>query len=83
MIFPFRHSSIFKSRWIALAWAAGICFMASEIVDSLSSVTGDTPKQGQITEAPASSDDPVAVALQNAPPPRDMPPPAPSSDILR
>jgi hypothetical protein len=27
-MFPFRYSSIFKSRWMALLWASGICWMA-------------------------------------------------------
>lgn len=25
---PMRHSTIFKNRWFALLWAAGICWMA-------------------------------------------------------
>ena len=28
----FRYSWIFKSRWMALLWAAGICWMAVEYV---------------------------------------------------
>jgi hypothetical protein len=27
-MFPFRYSSIFRSRWIALFWAAGILWLA-------------------------------------------------------
>lgn len=27
-MFPFRHSSIFRSRWIALLWAGGILWTA-------------------------------------------------------
>ncbi|HWW63188.1 MAG TPA: hypothetical protein VNZ43_00350 [Sphingomonadaceae bacterium] len=30
-MFPFRHSSIFKSRWIALLWAAGILWWAIDV----------------------------------------------------
>jgi hypothetical protein len=30
----FRHSWIFRSRWVALLWAAGICWMAVELVGS-------------------------------------------------
>ena len=30
-MFPFRYSSIFRSRWIALFWAAGIVWMALDI----------------------------------------------------
>ncbi len=32
-MFPFfRYSWIFRSRWMALLWAAGICWMAVEWV---------------------------------------------------
>ena len=34
MIFPFRTSTIFRNRWVALLWAAGICFMAAQVVDT-------------------------------------------------
>jgi hypothetical protein len=27
-MFPFRHSSIFRSRWMALLWAGGIVWTA-------------------------------------------------------
>lgn len=30
-MFPFRYSSIFRSRWIALLWAAGVLWMASDM----------------------------------------------------
>lgn len=30
-MFPFRHSSIFRSRWIALFWAAGIIWWALDV----------------------------------------------------
>jgi len=39
-MFPFfRHSWIFRSRWMALLWAAGICWMAVELV-------GSAPEEG-------------------------------------
>ncbi|MEO6433144.1 MAG: hypothetical protein ABIO29_04085 [Sphingomicrobium sp.] len=28
---PMRHSSIFKSRWMALVWAAGIIWFAMDV----------------------------------------------------
>ncbi len=28
---PMRHSSLFKSRWLALLWAAGIIWIAIEV----------------------------------------------------
>ncbi len=51
MLFPFRASAIFRNRWVALLWAVGICFMASEIVDSLSGVTDR--QQGTTSQKPA------------------------------
>jgi hypothetical protein len=30
-MFPFRYSSIFRSRWMALFWAAGIVWMAIDV----------------------------------------------------
>jgi hypothetical protein len=30
-MFPFRTSSIFRSRWMALLWAAGIVWMAVDV----------------------------------------------------
>jgi len=30
-MFPFRHSSIFRSRWMALLWAAGIVWFAVDV----------------------------------------------------
>lgn len=72
MLFPFRTSTIFRNRWVALMWAAGICFMAAQIVDTVSGVaTKDKPPAPVSTNAPQAGDssDPVAVALGNAPPP--------------
>ncbi len=31
---PMRHSSIFKSRWFALLWAAGILWFAHDVAGS-------------------------------------------------
>jgi hypothetical protein len=44
MIPFFRHSWIFRSRWMALLWAAGICWMAVEIV-------GSPPEEGNTAAA--------------------------------
>ena len=33
-MFPFRTSSIFRSRWMALLWAAGIVWMAVDVAGS-------------------------------------------------
>ena len=45
-MFPFRTSSIFRSRWIALLWAGGFMWMAID-------VAGSPPADGdnQTTEA--------------------------------
>jgi hypothetical protein len=31
---PMRHSSIFKSRWMALLWAAGVLWLAYDVASS-------------------------------------------------
>ena len=31
-MFGIKTSSIFKSRWIALLWAAGICWLAYDMI---------------------------------------------------
>ena len=31
---PMRTSSVFKSRWMALLWAAGIIWFADDVADS-------------------------------------------------
>jgi hypothetical protein len=33
-MFPFRTSSIFRSRWMALFWAAGIIWTAADFAGS-------------------------------------------------
>lgn len=54
-MFPFRYSSIFRSRWIALLWAAGMCWMAVEVAGANSDEQGAQPENGQ-AEAPANAD---------------------------
>jgi hypothetical protein len=56
---PMKHSSIFKSRWLALLWAAGIIWFALDIAGP-----GDTPQtdgeQAQATDvtgAPIKAED--------------------------
>lgn len=36
-MYPFRYQTIFKSRWMALLWAAGILWTAYDFADSTSS----------------------------------------------
>ncbi|HEX4737290.1 MAG TPA: hypothetical protein VH331_06995 [Allosphingosinicella sp.] len=50
-MYPFRYSSIFKSRWMALLWAAGILWTAYDFADSTS------PPNAAGNNQQASSDD--------------------------
>jgi hypothetical protein len=69
MLFPFRASLIFRNRWIALLWAIGICFAASEIVDSLSGVSKKgVSHTAQSPKAEHEEADALDVALGNVPP---------------
>jgi hypothetical protein len=45
---PMRTSSIFKSRWMALLWAAGIIWFAYDFAES----TADAPDNGANAEQP-------------------------------
>ena len=57
-MFPFRYQSIFKSRWMALFWAAGIVWMAYDVADSNRSASGNN-QQGD--EAPLNQADVAAL----------------------
>ena len=58
---PIKHSTIFKSRWWALLWAAGIIWFAYDFAGPSSEDTNSADsKQVQITDAngaPVSSDE--------------------------
>lgn len=43
---PMKHSSIFKSRWMALLWAAGIIWLALDIAG-----TPEAPADNQTAQA--------------------------------
>ncbi|WP_157219128.1 hypothetical protein [Flavisphingomonas formosensis] len=47
---PFRHSSIFKSRWIALLWAGGIIWWAASTVGT-QNAPGNNDSQAAQTDA--------------------------------
>lgn len=51
-MFPFRYQTIFKSRWMALLWAAGILWTAYDFASS-STPSHDVSANNQV----ASSDD--------------------------
>jgi len=56
---PMKHSTIFKSRWMALIWAAGIIYFAMQVAgpDSPSSRNGDSAEVTDVTGAPVSDQD--------------------------
>jgi len=57
---PMRTSSIFKSRWMALVWAAGIIWLAYDVANSAPRSSADTNNAAATTDAtgaPVSPDD--------------------------
>jgi len=64
---PMRTSTIFKSRWMALIWAAGILWFAYDFAGSEPQGKSDTNATTDASGAPVSADDQnkVAQALGN------------------
>jgi hypothetical protein len=56
---PMRTSSVFKSRWMALIWAAGILWFAWDIAGSAPQAdnTTNADQPTDATGAPVTSDD--------------------------
>ena len=57
---PMRSSTIFKSRWMALVWAAGIVWFAYDFAGSRQPVANSSANADQPTDAtgaPVTSDD--------------------------
>jgi hypothetical protein len=50
-MFPIKHSAIFKSRWMALLWAAGIIWFAYDFAGPSSDETSAANDAVQITDA--------------------------------
>lgn len=50
-MFPFRHSWIFKSRWMALIWAAGIIWFAYDFAASEPQGDNETANSEQVNTA--------------------------------
>ena len=48
---PMRTSSVFKSRWMALLWAAGIIWFAYDFVGPSGEPANGDDNQVQITDA--------------------------------
>lgn len=58
VMIPMKHSSIFKSRWMALIWAAGIIWFALDIA-APSATAGNNGADGptDVTGAPVTGED--------------------------
>jgi hypothetical protein len=57
---PMRTSSLFKSRWMALVWAAGILWFAYDVAGSEprdSNASANAEQSTDATGAPVTSDD--------------------------
>ncbi len=63
---PIRHQSIFKSRWIALLWAAGIIWSAVEFTGGLSGGHADDNQATSDNAGQPDNGDAAAAALQGA-----------------
>jgi hypothetical protein len=48
---PMRTSSIFKSRWMALIWAAGIIWFASDVAGSQPQDANASANATELTDA--------------------------------
>lgn len=62
---PMRTSSVFRSRWMALLWAAGIIWFACDVAgsqpqDANASENADQPTEA--TGAPVTADDERKIA---------------------
>lgn len=63
---PMRHSTIFKSRWMALVWAAGILWFAYDFAQSQpqDDNASANAEQSDASGAPISSDDTNKLAAE-------------------
>jgi len=52
---PMRSSTIFKSRWMALIWAAGILWFAYDFVGTQPDDANASANAGQATDASGSA----------------------------
>lgn len=59
-MFPFRTSSIFRSRWMALFWAGGIIWTAVDYVG------GSGGGKNEATDSPTNAEQAQAAALLNS-----------------
>jgi hypothetical protein len=61
---PMKTSSVFKSRWMALLWAAGIIWFAYDVANSQPQAGNDANAEQptDVTGAPVTPDDQNEVA---------------------
>jgi hypothetical protein len=60
---PMRHSTIFRSRWMALLWAAGIIWFALDVStpDASATNTGNTAAAVDGSGSPVTNEDIAAL----------------------
>jgi hypothetical protein len=55
---PMKTSRVFKSRWMALLWAAGIIWFAYDVAGSAPATDGNNSEEAtDVTGAPVTADD--------------------------
>jgi hypothetical protein len=59
---PMRHSTIFKSRWMALLWAAGIIWFAVQVAAPDGDAPDNNAQATDATGAPISAADEKALS---------------------
>lgn len=52
---PMKHSTIFKSRWMALLWAAGILWLAYDVAGSAPETSNTSENAEQRTDVTGAS----------------------------
>ena len=57
---PIKHSTIFKSRWWALLWAAGICWTAVEVAQGAGDGGGNAAANASAASPDGGDDQPVS-----------------------
>ena len=64
---PMKTSTVFKSRWMALIWAAGIIWFAYDFAGSEPQASNATANAGEATDAsgsPVTADDANKLAAE-------------------
>ena len=58
---PMRYSTIFKSRWMALLWAAGIIWLALQVAEPDDSSDNSDANATDVTGSPVAAQDKKAL----------------------